>query len=83
MLALQTDIYSEFDRFCAQRFVYAVDHARNPSPRARQAAGLGRREQQRERERHADQQAGPGNGLSGDFRQHGYLRGNVYAVKTG
>jgi penicillin amidase len=40
MLALQTDIYSEFDRFCAERLVYAVDHARRPSERARQAADL-------------------------------------------
>jgi penicillin amidase len=40
MLALQTDIYSEFDRFCAQRLVYAVDHAGNPSRRARRAADL-------------------------------------------
>lgn len=40
MLALQTDVYSEFDRFCAQRFVYAVDHNRSVSQRARQAADL-------------------------------------------
>ena len=38
MLGLQTDVVSEFDRFCAERLVYAVDHAKNPSPRARQAA---------------------------------------------
>jgi penicillin G amidase len=37
MLGLQTDVYSAFDRFCAERFVYALDHARNLSPRARQA----------------------------------------------
>ena len=40
MLALQMDIVSEFDHFCAERFVYAVDHARNASPRARGAADL-------------------------------------------
>ncbi len=40
MLALENDVFSEFDRFCAERFVYAVDHARNASPRARQAADL-------------------------------------------
>ena len=27
MLALQTDIHSEADRFVAERLVYAVDHA--------------------------------------------------------
>ncbi len=40
MLALQTDIYSEFDRFLAQRLAYAVDHSANASPRARQAADI-------------------------------------------
>jgi penicillin G amidase len=40
MLALQTDIYSEADRFFAERFVYSVDHAKKPSPRARQAAEI-------------------------------------------
>jgi len=40
MLALQMDVTSEFDHFCAERFVYAVDHARNPSARARAAADL-------------------------------------------
>jgi penicillin amidase len=40
MLALQTDVYSEFDRFCAQRFAYSVDHASGASTRARQAADL-------------------------------------------
>jgi penicillin amidase len=40
MLALQTDVYSDFDRFCAQRFVYAVDHAPNALPRVREAAEL-------------------------------------------
>src|SRR5579864_1617026 len=40
MLALQTDVYSEFDRFCAERFVYALDHAKSASLRARQARDL-------------------------------------------
>jgi penicillin G amidase len=40
MLALQTDIYSDVDRFFAERFVYAVDHATKASPRAQQAAEL-------------------------------------------
>jgi penicillin G amidase len=40
MLSLQTDVYSEFDRFCAERFVYALDHAKNASLRARQARDL-------------------------------------------
>ena len=40
MLALQMDVASEFDHFCAERFVYAVDHARQPSARARAAADL-------------------------------------------
>ncbi len=40
MLALQTDIYSEFERYSAERFVYAVDHAKNPSSRSKQAAEI-------------------------------------------
>jgi len=40
MLSLQTDIYSDPDRYFAERFVYAVDHAKNVSPRAKQAAEL-------------------------------------------
>ena len=40
MLALQTDVYSAFDRFCAERFVYALDHTSNLSSRARQAREL-------------------------------------------
>jgi penicillin G amidase len=40
MLALETDIYSELDRFFGERFVYAVDHARNPTPRAKAAAEI-------------------------------------------
>ena len=33
MLALQTDVYSAFDRLCAERFVYALDHVRELCPR--------------------------------------------------
>ena len=40
MLALEMDVESEFDHFCAERFVYALDHAKNPSVRARAAADL-------------------------------------------
>jgi len=40
MLALQNDIHSENDLFAAERFVYAIDHAAKPSPRAKQAAEL-------------------------------------------
>lgn len=40
MLAIQTDVYSDFDRFLAQRFCYAVDHAAKPSDRARKAADI-------------------------------------------
>ena len=40
MLALETDIYSELDRFFSDRFVYAVDHAKNPSVRAKAAAEI-------------------------------------------
>jgi penicillin amidase len=40
MLALETDIYSELDRFFAERFVYAVDHAKNPPIRAKAAAEI-------------------------------------------
>jgi penicillin amidase len=40
MLALETDVYSELDRFVADKFVYAVDHARNASPRAHEAANI-------------------------------------------
>jgi len=40
MLQIQTDVLSEFDRFCAQRFVYAVDHTANASPRAKEAADI-------------------------------------------
>ena len=40
MLGLQTDIYSDAERFFAERFVYAVDHAKNSSLRTKQAAEL-------------------------------------------
>ncbi len=40
MLALQNDIYSAYDRFCAERFVYALDHAKGVSERARQGREL-------------------------------------------
>ncbi|HTS37129.1 MAG TPA: penicillin acylase family protein [Candidatus Solibacter sp.] len=40
MLALQTDVQSEAEQFAAERFVYAIDHASRPSPRAKQAADL-------------------------------------------
>ncbi|HEV2118261.1 MAG TPA: penicillin acylase family protein [Terriglobales bacterium] len=43
MLALQTDVYSAFDRFCAERFVYALDHVTGVSPRAREARELMRK----------------------------------------
>ena len=39
MLELQTDIYSEFERYSAERFVYAVDHAK-ASARSKQAAEI-------------------------------------------
>jgi penicillin amidase len=40
MLAIQTDVVSEFDRFCAQRFVYAIDHTPQASAKAKAAADL-------------------------------------------
>jgi penicillin G amidase len=43
MLALQTDIYSEWEHYSAEQFVFSVEHAANPSPRARQAAEILRR----------------------------------------
>ena len=43
MLALQTDVYSTFDRFCADRFVYALDHVKGISPRVREARELMRK----------------------------------------
>jgi len=40
MLALQTDITSEYDRFFADRFVYAIDHSGKATDRTRQAADV-------------------------------------------
>jgi len=40
MLTLETDVYSDLDRFFGERFVYAVDHAKNPSVRAKAAAEI-------------------------------------------
>jgi len=40
MLALQTDIDSEFDKFCADHFVAAIDHSKAVSSRTREAAEI-------------------------------------------
>ncbi len=40
MLAMQMDDYSEFDRLCADKFVYAIDHAKTATPAAKRAADL-------------------------------------------
>jgi penicillin amidase len=40
MLALQNDTMSELDQTIAQRIAYAVDHAKSPTKRMRQAADL-------------------------------------------
>jgi penicillin G amidase len=40
MLALQTDVYSELDRFVADKLVYAIDHAKAPSSQTRKAADI-------------------------------------------
>ena len=40
MLALQTDVYSELDRFVADKLVYAIDHAKAPSAQVRKAADI-------------------------------------------
>ncbi|MGA7080840.1 MAG: penicillin acylase family protein [Terriglobales bacterium] len=40
VLALQMDVSSTYDRFCADKFVYAVDHAANVSERAKRAAEI-------------------------------------------
>jgi len=40
MLALQMDVKSTYDRFCADKFVYAIDHATNASDRAKRAAEI-------------------------------------------
>ncbi len=40
MLALQTDVHSAYDTMFAQRFVYAVDHNKNATERAKKAADI-------------------------------------------
>lgn len=40
MLALQMDVSSPFDHFCADKFVYALDHAPKLSNRAKRAADI-------------------------------------------
>jgi penicillin G amidase len=40
MLALQMDVSSTYDRFCADKFVYAVDHSPSASDRAKRAAEI-------------------------------------------
>jgi penicillin amidase len=40
MLSLQMDISSTYDRFCADKFVSAIDHAANASDRAKRAAEI-------------------------------------------
>ena len=40
MLALQMDVSSTYDRFCADKFVYAIDHAAKASDRAKKAAEI-------------------------------------------
>jgi len=40
MLAIEMDTVSELDRFCAERFVYAIDHTPKASARARAAADI-------------------------------------------
>ena len=40
MLKIQMDVVSELDRFCAERFVYAIDHTPKASERARAAADI-------------------------------------------
>jgi penicillin amidase len=40
MVALQMDVSSTYDRFCADKFVYAIDHAASASGRAKYAAEI-------------------------------------------
>lgn len=40
MLALQTDIYSSFDQYAAERFVAAADRVKTVSPRVKQAVEI-------------------------------------------
>jgi penicillin amidase len=39
-LKLQTDVYSSIDQELAQRYAYAIDHAKNPGARLQRAADL-------------------------------------------
>ncbi len=43
MLSIQTDVVSPLDRFCAERFVYAIDHTPKTSARAKAAADVMRK----------------------------------------
>jgi len=40
MLALQMDVSSTYDRFCADKFVYAIDHSAGASNRAKRAVDI-------------------------------------------
>jgi penicillin G amidase len=40
MLFIQTDVTSELERFFSDRFVYAIDHSKNVSPRVHQAGEI-------------------------------------------
>ncbi len=40
MLALQMDVSSTYDHFCADKFVYAIDHTANATDRAKRAADI-------------------------------------------
>ena len=40
MLAIETDVVSELDRYCAERMVYAIDHAPKASERTKAAAEI-------------------------------------------
>jgi penicillin amidase len=40
MIGIQTDVTSDLERFFCDRFVYAIDHAKNMSPRVHQAAEI-------------------------------------------
>jgi penicillin amidase len=40
MLGIEMDVFSSYNLFLAQRFVYAIDHSKNATPRAKQAADL-------------------------------------------
>ena len=43
MLALQMDVSSTYDRFCADKFVYAIDHATNASDAGEAGSGYSAR----------------------------------------